>query len=383
MVLRNDYRIILSRLNFNIIIEFNSSLMKTRILIIIAVLYAIFFSACSNSNKSKADFTEESFRNTINLTDYVIYQNDSMVNKLADPRWIRYHPDSFLIVLDMRTPKMIKIIDLTNNRIQELIPKGKGPGEMIAAWGVQIFQKEVYVCCSQLNKIIILSSDSLRNFRIREEFTIKESIGSFFPLNDELIVSLSAIGDKHPLSFFNHKGELVKKIGNYPNLVNSTITGDNDIFNSLITAAPDGIRFVLAYGKTDLIDIYDSEKGLQKRFQGPLGIELSAYKENVGSFSITSTEPAVLTYSMVDANNDEFWASYIGFKQKKGYRPSMSELFPKLIFCFNWNGDPLRILELNLPVLCFDVDWQGKVLYAIAWQKESAAIVYYKMNNIL
>ena len=52
------------------------------------------------------------------------------------------------------------------------------------------------------------------------------------------------------------------------------IKANNDIFQSLIASTPDGERFVTVCSKTDLFEFYDVEAGLQRRFQGPLGLKL-------------------------------------------------------------------------------------------------------------
>ena len=107
---------------------------------IIAILFIITITSCSRSTKDNGDFSDETIKTIIHLTDGKIYSNDSLF--LGYPLWLRFHPDSFLIIQEYNTPKLIKIIDLKNNQIQELIPQGKGPGEMLVSWGIYIIGRD-------------------------------------------------------------------------------------------------------------------------------------------------------------------------------------------------------------------------------------------------
>ncbi len=137
------------------------------------VIYCILLInlVCYTGHSSKnVDFDKESFRKNIKPPVGEVYFHDSLF--LGKPRYIQYHPDSFLIVLDMGTKNQIKIIDLKNRKIQEMIPQGKGPGEMISAFGLQIKNRDLFVFCLQLSKVIKLTPDLNRKFFISEEFRI-------------------------------------------------------------------------------------------------------------------------------------------------------------------------------------------------------------------
>lgn len=357
--------------------------MKANLFLIIVISVVCIIYSCSNSKPDGADFKEESFRKTFLLAEGRMYKNDSLF--IGHPTSIRFHPDSFLIVQCMSTQKLVKIVDLKSNIIQEVIPQGKGPGEIIVPWGIEIIGKDLYVFCGQLRKVIKLTPDINRKFKIAEEFSLDEKQTTrFYPLKTDLMVCLSKNGDAKRLTFLDNKGKIIKKLGDYPPLLNSKeIKGDNNIFQSAISATPDGNKIVLACTLTDVLEIYDIDKGLEKRFQGPLGIHLTITKQTVGSGKMLHHEPAYMTYRNISANANEFWVDYNGYKLEKGKRPLVSETSPKQIFCFDWEGNPLRKIEFNFPFMAFDVDWNGKVLYSLAWQAENPEIIAYPLNGIL
>jgi hypothetical protein len=350
----------------------------TGIVLVNCVLYS-----CSNLKPAGVDFTEESFSESFHIADGRIYKNDSLF--IGKPMWIKFHPDSFLILQDMGTPKLVKIIDLKSNKIQEVIPQGKGPGEMVVAWGIEILGNDLFVLDGQLRKILVFTPDINRKFRITDEFSLDEKqTTGFYPLKKDLLVCLSSTGDDKRLTFLNNDGKIIKKLGDYPPILNSDrIKSNNDIFYSLISATPDGNKFVLACTDTDVLEIYDTDKGLVKRFQGPLGIQLTITRRNVGIGTMMQREPWYRTYGMVDANENEFWAGYSGYQAEKGIRPSPVDSYLKQIFCFDWEGNPLRRIDFDNPFLAFDVDWNGKVFYSLIWQDESPEIISYSLNSIL
>lgn len=95
------------------------------------------------------------------------------------------------------------------------------------------------------------------------------------------------------------------------------------------------------------------------------------------------SDPRYETYGHIIASENEFWVAYNGYKLEKGKPPSTSEKYAKRIFCFDWQGKPLRKLEFDYPFLAFDVNWNAKVLFSLEWENENPEIVSYQLNDIL
>lgn len=108
------------------------------------VIFQILLYSCSGTEDTGFTFTAESFDETYHLSNGKTYRNDSLF--LGKPKYISFHPDSFLLFSDVGK-NLIKIIDLKSNKIQEIIPQGRGPGELITAWGIETKGKDVYILC--------------------------------------------------------------------------------------------------------------------------------------------------------------------------------------------------------------------------------------------
>jgi hypothetical protein len=358
----------------------NSDFMKTKHSISYILLFCIqLFNSCSP--KAGNDFTESSFIDTYKLSDGKIYKNDQLT--LGVPILLKFHPDSFLIFSD-RIAKLIKIVDLKSNRTQDIIMQGKGPGELLSVMGIEIISNEVYVFCPVSNKVIKLIEDENRVFHIANEIRLKERTTSFFPLTRDLFVCLSQIGDDKRLTFLDERGEIIKKVGDYPPLINNKVTkGDNNIFQSRIVGSPDGKKILLACTSTDVLEIYDRDEGLLSRFQGPLNLKLTAEKRQVAGQEMMHIEPVFSTYCLLSANEREFWAAYVGYKFEKGKSSTLNGTSPKQIFCFNWEGNPLRKIYFDFVFQGFDIDWENKVLYTIGIINNRSEIISYKLTEIL
>jgi len=347
-----------------------------------AVLSCIVFS-CGHGKGNEDLFSEGSFNTRIDLRDGRQLVVDDLF--LGQPASITFHPDSFLIVDKTDSPMLISIIDLKNNKTQELIPRGRGPGEMLVSRGVTIVDRDIYLYCVQLSKVIILTPAGDRSFCITNEFFIDEKqSGCLHPLSRDRTVCLSAVGDENRFTLLNGNGRILEKFGGYPQFLNDDeIKANNDIFQSVIASTPDGERFVTVCSKTDLFELYDVDAGLQSRFQGPLGLKHFVEATSMGSGYMLRPEPHYKTYRPLIANKDEFWAGFIGHRIERGKGLTLADQCTKKIFCFDWEGKPLRMFSLEFPAVYFDVDWNEKSLYALELHENDLVITTYDLDNYL
>lgn len=355
--------------------------MYYRYIIYALALITIVSGYSCNNTKDVVNFSENSFKEVIQLKNGTPINIDNLL--LNIPILLRFHPDSFLIIQDIETPTMVKIIDLKNKKVQETAPHGRGPGEVLVAYGIQVIDKDLFIFDGPLQKVLILSPGNERIFHVTDEYFVKERTNGFLPLTKNLSVCPSDLGRNERLTFLDNKGNIVSRVGDFPPLYNTEIKADNDIFSSFISASPDGEKIVLACNKTDIIEIYDTNKGLIKRLHGPLGIKLKATRMSMGSFSVSRVEPRYATYSMLMiANQKEFWVGFLNYKFQKGIQPEPSEYYPKQILCFDWNGNPKRKIESEHPVISMDADWKNKILYTFLWVDNNPQLMTFSIRNI-
>lgn len=334
----------------------------------------IFLQSCKKVNSDlETDFEINSFPKRYVLNNGNYLKNDSLL--LGDSRWIRYHPDSFLIIQEMRNDKMLKIIDLKTGKVQEVLDKGRGPHEMVTAWGINIVDKDIWVYGGQLKKMIKLSYDEERKFYISDNISLDDPTSLVaHALNDSTIFGL-CYPDKNRLTIYD-RNRNVNKIGGFPPIYSSNkVEPNNDIFSSFMAIGPDN-KVVLACVKTDILEIYDLNEGLEKRLQGPRGIKIEAEVVDVGMGKITTTKPPFRAFYNVVANEQEFCVGYIGYETIEGVKRSLDDSYPKNIFCFSWDGKPKREYVFDIPIISFDFDWKNKKIYALTIDPEAKIIAY-------
>ncbi|MFV0503591.1 MAG: BF3164 family lipoprotein [Lachnospirales bacterium] len=302
---------------------------------------------------------------------------------LINPRWIRYHPDSFLVLQELGTDKMIKIIDLKTKKVQEIIQKGRGPNEMINAWGISIIGKDIWVFGGQIKKFIKLSHDETRKFHISDEVMLEDKkCLNGLALNDSVFVGLD-LPSKKRLSLYNKEGKRTKVFGEFPPIENSgKIEADNNIFTSKIAGNSKTNTVVVACSDVDILEVYDITKNSFKRIHGPEGIKIRAKKVDVGMGTMIRTEPRFLAYGDIITHDQGFFVGYTGFKPIKNGRRALEESFPRNVFSFSWDGIPKTKYVFNNPLFSFDLDKDNKKLYAITMTPEPK-ITMFDLNGKL
>jgi hypothetical protein len=352
--------------------------MKTNFFLILIILALT--SSCLTRQK-EVKFTYHSFKDSVLLKNGTVYKNDSLA--LPEAKYLRFHPDSFLLI-SVEDSKLLRIVDLKTKSVQKLIPRGEGHGELITATDFEILNRDVYVFDPLLSKIIKLSLNNNREFFVANEFLIDEK-GSirFFPLKENYFMCLSKMGDDKRLTFFDQNGKNITKVGDYPPFLNDKeIKGNNGVFESFITASPNGNTFVLAEPSVDIIEIHKLNNGLVKRLHGPSGINIKIAKHYSGSDFGYHSIPTFTAYCLTCSNGNEFWVGYIGTMYNKEKINSLGDTAPTQILCFGWDGKPLRRFILESPSFGFDCDWKNQILYTLLVDHEEVSLVSYSLKNL-
>jgi hypothetical protein len=167
-------------------------------------------------------------------------------------------------------------------------------------------------------------------------------------------------------------------MGDFPSFKNDkTITPNNDIFSSTVSTSPDGTKIVLGCFNTDIIEIYDTNNGLQRRLQGPYNLSFSVKKETIGeNMTMLLTEPMFFAYSNAIGKNDGFYIGYRGLANPKRERLAPSEGYPCKVFFFNWEGEPLKLFEFSQHLIAFDLNSEENKMYCIVRTPEPKIKVF-------
>lgn len=122
-----------------------------------------------------------------------------------------------------------------------------------------------------------------------------------------------------------------------------------------------GNRFVFAYSMIDRLEMGEARDG-RICLAAAVGAEGTPEFHLYGDDTATefSIDLNIVTYENVDAGRDCVYALY------SGQRLNDTEMnHSSLIEVYSWDGEPLRLLSLDVPVASFAVDEDNGVIYAV------------------
>ncbi len=337
----------------------------------------VFIHSCTSTEKSTVAFTDQSLPlDKLDKSRSVNIEDTFLINPVS----IEYHPKGYLIFLDSQSDYLVKILNINTGTVQKIVRKGRGPNECIHISKISVVNNDVWLHEPALRKMLRLKIDTLGFFGITEELNMGIQAGKFVALTNDLFVGTPFTRDR--VAYFNRKGDLICKAGGFPKNINHS-EGDgilpNVVFQTKITASPDGKYVALANLDVDVLEIYSDKGDIICLLSGPDGIETTVKPRNTGVGSTFPLDPLFFTYRDIKALPNEIWASYAGIEIKKGEMPD--EIFPNKIYCFSWHGKPIRKIELDHRILSFVVDSKNMKLYCLV-NTPSIKVIEYDISGI-
>ena len=329
------------------------------------------FSAC-NSNKEYEHtqfFTLQSFKQTKTLEGKSV----SFEEPVKRPVHI-YTIDSFLVLINMRTDLFIDRYNLnTLEKTGEYISFGNGPDEMIAPKHVIVQDSDVCILDRGKQKLAIYNKfDFCHNQSpvLKKTINFKDFVSNIQLLKNGTIVTTIQSPEHQRLSFFNLNGEFIETKGEYPIIKNNELNTIQKMagYECSIVANEEKDKIFVAYNYTDLIEIYDMKGNLITRKQGPEGFFPSIIIHNNGNEQTIGFEKGKSKdgYFSPIAYKNEIYVLYSG----KIYDPDNYDFNNDFLFVFDWDGNPIRIYNLDTPIFSFTIDPKTDRLYGITNEPE-------------
>lgn len=193
------------------------------------LLFVVLAVSCK-PKENKCSFVDKNIRNIRKLKGLPC-NNDSL--ELLKPNEIIYHPDSFLIVRESKTKYFLKIVDLKNNKVQELVKRGKGPNELISITSMHLLNSSIYVY-GYYRKTLLRIDLKDKVFNMSNNIKMREHPYIVKPINDDLFVGFNQLSKDKRLSLINRNGEVIKNIGELPMQRNGK-RSNNDLYDAVLT----------------------------------------------------------------------------------------------------------------------------------------------------
>ncbi|MDR1183112.1 MAG: TolB-like 6-bladed beta-propeller domain-containing protein [Bacteroidales bacterium] len=337
--------------------------MNKRILSIFAVAAfsgAFLFFSCRNSSGNPDTFSEKDFAKTIDLKGSVL-QIDTMIMRPISISVV----DNLLFLTNSGTEYIFDVFDLnTNKKINECIRFGNGPDEMIRPTIVNltkdslwIFDKHSWLLRNYRMKDFISVSNPVNAEKIRLDHThAKASVLS----GNRIVASMSKSINKK-FDYYGPDAKLLYSKGEYTDKSLSDM--DNMLFYRFDYTTSLDDRIFVNYMFGDIIEIYDGSTGdLIKRRQGPNKSKpvLESITRDGATALAIARGLTHLCYSFApERAGDEVFTLYYG-----GLQEEFDNRCNKMLV-FDFKGNPLRIYNLDIPIVRFTVDAEKRIIYGL------------------
>ena len=339
-----------------------------------SILMFFMVSSCSDDNQTFQGETR------IGWDDFVSKNIEGRVlsfDEIIEKPYQLMIKDSILITLNSNADSICHVFNLnTMKKIGEAISVGQGPHEMLHASFV--FEN------SDSIKLYDMMKSNIYSYSL-EGLLSNQPPSSIIKLSESYMFSeLAALKNGYacssyrpdfPCYLFDKSGKKTAEgLGNYP--VCSEEYTDLEVIDAYraVLIGNNLNRVAVCHYFTDLIDIYDFDKGLVKRLHGPEHFYTRFNEFSEGNRIGSSPDKAYYRdafYSPINAGE----CFFVLFNGKFVTDPEYN-LMAKDILTFNWDGNPLMHYRLNIGVESITVVPEKRKIYGISQNPEYQIVEY-------
>lgn len=340
--------------------------------------------------EQKGVFTYDDFEEELSLSGEVI-----VLDSLKLPLRVKLdESQKLLYVTTAGHHKWLQVYDLRSRKlINELVPKGQGPGEILNATDVQLSysKNELYIHDLIQKKIDVYELENVAGDRsLMPKNSIElDSFQTFYPKIDkngdviDLVGSFSG-NENNRLYRLRVEDNSISKLGGfYPDIdyPEQSPKYKSQVFMAFMNTDSETEHFALAHAYTDYLELYDSNLNLVSSIRGPELFDplLKASSVGGGGTMVAPTKNARDAYSYPVLGNNMI---YVLFDGQSTTEPGFHQ---DELFLFNYKLEPLIRFELDIPIYNFDIDWENNILYGLTLESpvegNEVAVVKYDLNR--
>ncbi|MBO9659382.1 MAG: hypothetical protein J7527_11210 [Chitinophagaceae bacterium] len=339
----------------------------TRQLLIVLFISAGFYS-CATTRGNIGD--KVSFEKLPIITP----QENKLVNtELPTPETVRIYKDSlFLVTNNLNGNKYhARVFDINSRaQVNNLLPAGGIKGGTLSFMSVGISDSLVWVFDVAKNGFIVgdlgIVLDGNKGPEYYSEYRIKPQVFYYDAVllnRNEALLSGNYDTDEK-LTYINFQDSTRKKT--LLSYSNDSLTGDSRInkmaYESFMLLRPDKKKVVLASRYADQLEFFDLENGTSKRVSGPEGFapELVPFENNAGVTVATIGPDSRYGFLRGCVTQPYIYLLFSGNNVRSPRR-----FYGNRIFVFDWDGNPVKQIQLKNDIIGLTVSSDDKSLYTL------------------
>jgi hypothetical protein len=286
-----------------------------------------------------------------------------------------------LLVLDEIGDSALHVISAADGRrVRSQGRRGAGPGEYKGATGISPDPRDresAWVYDFALTRLTRVRPGRLDENRTDPEIiTLTNDVMPVQPiwLGDSLLASLN-FSPRGRLTFFGRDGELLRGAGGVPADERGTPPGVlQQAWVGQLASRPAGDRLVLVTLYADQIEIYRRDGLLQKKVRGPFHFDPRFTVDDIQGFkTMASDESMRIGYPGVATTNERIYALFSG-RTREAFGAEVT--FGRYLHVYDWDGNLLRVLELDKAVTAIALSPDRRLLYGVANTPEPVIMSY-------
>ena len=317
--------------------------------------------------------TSQDTHQTISYKHRVFVHSDSCI--LGKPNQIALS-GSYLAITDLNNDKVLYVFNSqSGKKVGEYVNRGQGPGEYYSISSLGRWKNGMYLY--DVNKREMAEIAFMDSVRIIPRMSFgREFHPTFVPLNDVTFIA-SGFYPEGRFCLIKDSGKQKEYIMEYPSRDEAEKEVANfaksQAYSGGIVAHPSGTLFMAHVNNADMLSFYSYENGNVRLIKEMLNSfpDYKYDKENQHYLGVSRHNPDAYLWG---CGTDEYiYLLYSG----KNYADDGEKTFvSSQIEVYNWEGEKVKTLMLDIPIQGMVVSEDDSTMYAIALNPEPQIVAF-------
>ncbi|MFV0505961.1 MAG: BF3164 family lipoprotein [Bacteroidales bacterium] len=274
--------------------------------------------------------------------------------KDGEPRTLQLL-DSTLIIFNF-TKKIESFFynyNLKSNKLSKgYLKKGRGPNEAIGAACTGIVDDNLWVYDVTKKKIFTIDKSSALygNEKLFQSYPVEDNFYQITLIGNSKFLASGKANSKYKIQEIDFSGKLQKEFGEFKYIPKDVPTDAlKDACHSFFYLKPSGDKVAIPYLFTDIMEIYNiAQPSPNIAVQGPHMVNMDFEVGKRGDYNFMKKNNEIRKTFLSGAVTDKYiYLAYSGLSYAE--REDMN--YCKYVYVFDWDGNPIKKLNLNKRIL--------------------------------